>query len=173
MDKINPDWELLKHPQPLFHAFTPTEEKLKLIAKELMEKKFNLSDEFRRYDAIYRILHYYLSGMSFSIFYEIRKEDKMQALLGFTEIYPNFKASVFFKLFDESLWGRDFARQAKEVFKIVMDELKLKRLSTSSPDEKIIRMSKMVGFKIDGILKNNFIWNGKFFSDTILSITEE
>jgi len=167
--KINPNWELLKCPQPLFKQFKPNEEKLKLIARELMDKKFNLSDEFRSYPAIYRILGYYLS-MSFSIFYEI---GNMDALVGFVNIYPTFKAEALMKIVRPDFWSKDFVRQSRKVVSIVMDELQLKRLHTETADEKVVKLTELVGFKEDGIKPNDFMWERELFDVHVMSITRE
>ena len=173
MNEIKPDWKLLEHPQEYFYLFRAKEEKVKFIAKELMEKKLNLSDEFRTYPSIYNMLGYYLNGYSYSFFYEIRKEDTMQALLGFTNVLPDFKAEVMFKWFDDDLWGRDFIRQTRKVIKLVMDEFKLKRVSSSSPDEKIVKMAHLCGFKNDGTKEKDFRWDGEFYKNFQFSIVED
>lgn len=173
MAEIKPDWKSLEHPQGFFYFFKPEPEKIKFIAKELMEKKFNLSDEFRTYPSIYNILGYYLGGYSYSFFYEIRKKDTMQALLGFTSVIPDFKCDVFFKLFDEALWGKDFVRQLRQVLKLVMDEFKLKRISTSTPDERVQKMARLSGFKDENTKEKDFMWDGELYPNFILSIVEE
>ena len=170
MNEIKPDWKKLQRPEEYFYLFRANEEKVKFIAKELMEKKFNLSDEFRTYPSIYNMLGYYLNGYSYSFFYEIRKEDTMQALLGFTNVLPSFKAEIMFKWFDDDLWGKDFVKQTRKVIKLVMDEFKLKRISSNSPDKKIVKMANLCGFEDDGTKENDFMWDGELFKNFQFSI---
>ena len=173
MNEIKPDWKLLEHPAEFFYLFRAKEEKVKFIAKELMEKKFNLSDEFRTYPSIYNMLGYYLNGYSYSFFYEIRKEDTMQALLGFTNVLPGFKCEVLLKWFSDDLWSRDFVRQSEKVMRLVMKEFQLKRLHTETADLRIRKMAKMAGFKDNGIKPNDFRWDGELFPTYQLGIVEE
>lgn len=165
-ESFNIDFKKLANPAPLFKIFVPNEEKLKKIANHLMEGPLNLSDEFRNYDIIHAMLRGYLVSPS-SLFYEI---GDMQALLGFTNIIPRFKATVLFKLFDPGLWGFQFKRQGKEVFRLVSEILELKRLSSETPDPRIVRIAKMVGFTIEGMKKNDFIWNRKLYNTYILGL---
>jgi RimJ/RimL family protein N-acetyltransferase len=154
----------------LFRLFAPSEEKIKFIGKKLMDEYLYLSDEFRNYDSIYQILFYYINAQNKNVIYEIGDFD---GFLGFINIIPGWKATLTFKLWTKALWGADFARQAKNFIGEIMDELYLTRLETSSPDPRIVKMARMVGFKNEGTRRLNFSWQGKLFDDTILAIVKE
>lgn len=166
---IDKRYQKLINPSPLFTIFVPSEEGLKLIARHLMEGYLNLSDEYRNYDVIYRMLHMYLSDQS-CIFYEV---GNMQAALGIIGIVPRLKASVFFKLLDTKLWKPQFLREIKQFFKLIMDTFELKRLSAESPDPRIAKMAVKAGFKIEGMRANDFLWNKQLYNNFLLGIVRE
>jgi hypothetical protein len=155
---------------PLFRLFAPSEEKIKFIGKKLMDEYLYVSDEFRNYDDIYRRLLHYANAYNQNVIYEI---GNFEGILGFTNIIAGWKSHLTFKLWNKSRWGADFARQSKDFIPEIMDELYLTRLETSSPDPRIVKMARMVGFKNEGTRRLNFSWQGKLFDDTILAIVKE
>jgi RimJ/RimL family protein N-acetyltransferase len=141
------DWEKLKQPSPLFQVLRRTEDKDKLIAHELMNGFLNLDDNFRNYESIYKSINYYFY-YSFSVFYEV---GEFQALLGITNIIPQHKADIMFKIFDKSFWGRDFVRELRSLLRLYMKELQLKRISAESSDPRI--------------RNKDFRWNNKYYDN--------
>jgi len=164
----SPEYARLINPSPLLSIFSPDDNKMKLVARYLMEGRLNLSDEYRNYDYVYRMLYAYMQDPC-SVFYEV---GNMQALLGMTGMVPHFKCNVMFKLFDPKLWGVTFAREVKDFFKLFMDVMHLKRLSTESPDPRIVKMAMIAGFKYEGDRHNDFLWDGKYYINHLLGITE-
>lgn len=160
------DWKSLEKPSPLFRVLQRTEEKDKIIAHELMNGFLNISDEYRHYDSVYKLINYYFY-CSFSIFYEV---GEFQALLGITNIIPQHKADIMMKIFDKDFWGRDFVRETRSLMKLYMKEFGLKRISSESPDPRICKMAKMVGFKVEGIRDLDFSWNGKKYDNFLLGM---
>lgn len=159
-------WKEIKNPSKLFHLFEADKTKLMNVAKHLMGDFLNLSDEFRSYPIIYNLMHQYFCNPN-NLIYEIGDN---QAMLGFVAIYPTFKADLIFKLFDKKLWNKQLVRESKQVIEFVMKEFKLKRLNTSTPDDRIVKMSKMVGFEVEGERENNFMFDGKLFKEFLLGL---
>ena len=164
------DWEKLKKPSPLFQVLRRTEDKDKLIAHELMNGFLNLDDRFRDYKSIYQSINYYFY-YSFSIFYEVG-HGKFQALLGVTNIIPQHKADIMLKIFDTDFWGRDFVRETRSLLKLYMKELELKRISAETPDPRITRIAKMVGFEVEGVRNKDFKFNNKYYDNFLLGMEE-
>jgi RimJ/RimL family protein N-acetyltransferase len=160
------DWEKLKNPSSLFQVLHLTEDKTKLIAGELMNGFLNLDDNFRNYESIYKSMSFYFCH-SFSVFYEV---GQFQALLGITNIIPEHKADVMLKIFDKKFWGKDFVRETRSLLKLYMKELKLKRISAESPDPRIVKIAKMVGFKVEGVRNKDFRWDGKYYDNFLLGM---
>ena len=167
MDIKKLDVDKLTSPHPMAKIFKHEEgdalEFYKKVAKfkSMMLKEYLwLSDEFRTDQAADLILANYFSGYVFNVFYEI---GDFQALIGFTNILPEFKCSMTFKLMDKSIWGADFVRMAKELSELYIREFALKRISSETPDKKIVRMAEMIGFRLEGEQPDSFRWNKKFY----------
>jgi RimJ/RimL family protein N-acetyltransferase len=165
--------EKVLNPSPLFRHFQPTEEKLKIIAQKLMDEYLYISDEYRDYDIIWKILFSYFNnadGGELSLFYEIGKDGGFDGILGFTEIRPTWKASLMFKLWNTKVWGATFARESRQLIEMVMDGLKLVRLETSTPDPRILKMAKICGFSCEGMKELNFVWDKHFYDEYFMAI---
>lgn len=163
------DLEKVKQPSDMFSLFVPSEEKMKVFAQHLMDDYLYVSDEFRNYETIWKMLFSYTSSPN-HLLYEI---GDFYGIIGFTDILPMFKCNVMLKFWNPKRWGPDFARQGKELIHYIGDIFGLRRINTSSPDPKIVKMCKMVGFGVDGISKNAFAWNGDLFDLSIMSIIKE
>lgn len=171
------DWKKLKNPHPLFKTYKPDEEdpikfykKLERLKKHLENRYLYTSDEYRSKENIHVTVMNYFAGHTFSIFYEI---GDFQGLMGFTNIIPEYKCDVTIKLWDEKIWSKEFARAAKNLIDLYMKEFKLKRMSSETADEKIIKMSEMAGFKVEGQQPYGFKWKGKFYDLYLLGKTKE
>lgn len=175
IEKIN--WDKLKSPHPLFKIFKPDEKdpiefykKVGRLKKMLKEKHLYLSDEYRHDTGIEAVIHNYFSNLSFNIFYEI---GGFQGLLGFLNILPEFKCGLTLKLWDKQVWSKEFVRASEKLLDLYINEFKLKKISTRSPDEKIVRMAEMVGFEVEGEQPYEFKWKGKFYTDYLLGKIKE
>ena len=175
------DYEKLRNPHPMFKLFSIKEEdpntveyhlevnrlkkKVASFKKMLMEKELWISDEYRSEGAIDMILASYFSGLQFSAIYEA---GDFKGIVGITDVYPEFKASVMFKIWDKSLWGKEFVRAGRQLLDLYTDEFKLKRMSTETADPQIVRLAEMFGFKVDGEKPLDFSWDGKFYTRYLL-----
>ena len=142
----------------LFTKFKPTDVKIKELAKKLMEEPLYLSDEYRDYSFIHKML-FNNFGNENNIFYEI---GEFGGVLGFVNIIPEYKATALLKLWDKKLWGVAFAKELKELIKHIMIKYNLKRLATDSQDPRMVKLAKIMGFKIEGRFKYGFCWNGEY-----------
>ena len=163
-ESMREKFERLVHPTPMFKVYEQTPQKNMAVARYLMEGYLNLPDEHRNYDIIYTMLNRYFNGGA--LIYEM---GELNGLLGFTEIIPTHKISVFMKLFDNSIWGKTVVREALQVLSMVSDALNIKRMSTKSADPKVVKMcEKLFGFKIEGVRPLDFSWDGKLYDNYLL-----
>ena len=154
----------------IFKLFEPTEDKIKFLGKKLMDEFLYMSDEDRNYDSIYRVIFYYLSMPQRNLIYEIGDYD---GILVFANIIPGFKCDLTLKLWNPKRWGPDLVREGKALIDNTMDALKLQRIETNSPDPRIVKMARMVGFRVEGCRKIAFLFDGKLYDDFILGLIKE
>jgi len=60
------------------------------------------------------------------------------------------------------------ARELTDFTDDLMGIYDLRRLETSSPDPRVVKLAKIVGFQVEGIQKYAFQWDGKLYSNTML-----
>jgi len=166
MNKV--DWGSLQNPGNMFTHFKPTDDKLLKLSQHLYEDYLNLSDENRDYRLIHAMNQMYFAGPNLNLFYEI---GDFGGLLGFADIIPTFKGTVLFKIWDKKIWNSRFLRQSRKLIDSVMSEFKLRRLSSETPDVRIVKMAGKAGFKLECAQKNAFLWDGKLMKNFVLGIT--
>ena len=161
---VQVNWKRLAEPHPLFKPFVPTNlndiefyKKLVVFKKNLLTKNLYVSDEFRNVKYIEAALSKFILGGK-NLLYEI---GDFGGIAGFTDILQGFKCDAIMKLWDKNIWGLDCIKAYKKLLNIVMDEFELKRIGTSTADDKIVRMAKMAGFVEEGTQKYGFMWKGK------------
>jgi RimJ/RimL family protein N-acetyltransferase len=132
-----------------------------------MEKSLYLSDENRNNDVLLGLLFNHFGGFRPSIFYEI---GDWQGLLGFVSIVPEWKADLFFKIWDERAWGPTISREIVETVQKTFKELNLQRLSLHTPDEYMTKFAKKHGFKEEGKLIKDFRWDGQYYDTVCLAM---
>ena len=167
MDIKKLDVGKLTSPHPLMKVFKPENDNdldfYKKLAKfkTLMLKEYLwISDEYRTDGAADLILAQYFSGYTFNVFYEI---GDFQAIIGFTDILPEFKCNMTFKIWDKSIWNKTLVKAGREITDLFLKEFALKRISSATADERILRMGKMIGFVEEGRQPDAFRWNKKFY----------
>ena len=144
----------------IFTKFKPTDVKIKELADRLMNDHLYLSDEFRDWKLIHRGL-FNNFGNENNIFYEI---GEWGGLVGFMSIVPEFKCEIGFKLWNSELWGFRFKTQFKQLIKTIMEKYDLKRMAGESPDERMVKLAKICGFRVEGRFKNAFVWENKMYT---------
>ena len=153
----NGDLERLLNPSPLLRKFEPTPDKMKAVARHLMDNELSMSDEYRDYDIIYGILNKYLGGGN-SIFYEI---GDMDGVFGFTDIIPGWKAHAIFELINPKIWSKQLVRESRALFDLIMKTGDLIKISSQTADKRIAKMAGMIGFVLEGIRRVEFSWDNK------------
>jgi len=153
----------------IFTKFKPTDVKIKELADRLMNDYLYLSDEFRDWTFIHKML-FNNFGNENNIFYEIGEWD---GLIGFVNVLEGWKCDVVFKLWNPKLWGFRFKTQVKQLIKAIMEKHDLKRIATESADERMTRMAKICGFKTEGRFKNAFVWEDKMYTIHKMRILKE
>lgn len=153
----------------MFNKFMPTEDKIKGLSKKLMEEPLYLSDEYRDWNLIHKMLFNNFSNKN-NIFYEI---GDWGGIIGFVNIIPTFKCEIVFKLWNPELWGFRFRTQAKQLIKAIMEKYDLKRVATESADERMTRVAKICGFKVEGRFKYAFMWENQMYTLHKMRILKE
>ena len=155
----------------LFKPFILTEEKLKMLAKKLMQEPLYLDDRKREYPMIYKSLFEGFNNKN-NIFYEI---GDFGGLGAFTNLIPSHKARISLKLWDKSLWGKTFVRQSRQLIKEIMNKYSLMRVETESPDPVMKKFAQIIGFKPEGEEgeKSAFKWENQFYPIFRLRILKE
>ena len=167
LDYAAVNWERLARPSPLFRAFVePTVTQMGTIVTKLGSDYLYAPDELRDEPTLRALVwHYWASGAN--IIYEV---GEFQGILGFMDIVPGHKASVTLKLWGRETWGRNFVRESRALLGLVMDEFRLVRLETSTPDEKVVRMATLAGFAVEGVRPKDFKWNGDYYDTTVMGL---
>jgi len=169
MDFSAVDWARLAHPTPMFKVFAdPSGEEILSIIHRLKHEYLYAPDELRSDDVLRGLVAYYWGGPN--LIYEV---GEFQGILGFMDILPGHKASVTLKLWGKERWGRDFVREARTLLAMVMDEFKLVRLDTQTPDHRVVSMAKLSGFLEEGTRPKDFRWDGKYYDTTIMGLVRE
>lgn len=143
----------------MIKVFKPTPEKVMAIGRHLMENKYSMSDEYRDYPIIYGILDKYLSSKN-SLFYEI---GDMDGVFGFTDIISGWKSHMIFELLNSRVWGKRLVRESRKLIDAVMDAMELIKISSQTADKRIAKMSRMIGFEMEGARKAEFSWDKKLY----------
>jgi len=163
---VQVNWKRITELDERFKPFVPVDmtdlefyKKLVVFKKNLMTKYLYLSDENRTVASVEAMISdYVMRGGAKHMLFEIGDFD---GILGFVNIIPEFQCSMILKLWGKKAWGNGFVKSTRKLMDTVMDEFKLKRISTSTADEKIVRMAKMAGFVEEGKQKYGFMWKGK------------
>jgi hypothetical protein len=165
-------WDLLESPAECFKVFRPDKDnpiefykKLTRFEKMLKGKYLYLSDEYRNEITIRSLMHNYLYEVPFSIFYEI---GDWQGLIGFTKIRPEHRCGLLFKIWDKKVFNKSMVRACRDLTDLFMDQFKLKRMAVESPDERMVKGAKMLGFKVEGEEPYGFKWKNKFYTNFLL-----
>lgn len=153
-----------------FKPFKPTDAKVKELAKKLMNDYLYLSDEFRDFQIIHKLLFNNFSNKELNVFWEIGNFD---GVLGFVGILEGHKVGAIFKLWNKDLWGIGFVKEIKKLIKTIMNEHDLKRMEVESADEKMVRAAKLCGFKVEGRFKYAFKWEKKMYTLHKMRILKE
>lgn len=158
----------ISNPMPIFKLFVYDDDKFSKWQSHLLNDELHVSDEHRHPGGIMATLREILFGAGLNITYEI---GDFEGIIGFLGVIPGFRCNLTWQLWDRSRWGLDAVKQAKGLMKFIMDEFDLKRIGTRTADPKVKRLAEMLGFKAEGILVNDFKWEGKLLDVHVLGMT--
>jgi RimJ/RimL family protein N-acetyltransferase len=144
-------------------VFIPDERKVLDLADKLKNQWAYLSDEYRNDEMITAIILSHLAGPDERMLFEI---GDWHGLFGLVNVIPGWKADLFFKIWDKSIWGPDLEREIFDAMGKACDLFNLERVSLSTPDNHTIKIAKAYGFEQEGVLRNSFKWGGVSY-DTI------
>lgn len=163
------NWDKLRQPTDYFRIATMNDDQAVELCQHLKEDFLYVDDAFRNDEAIRSMLWgHFASGNC--LIYEIKDG---RGYVGFTDIQPGYKANAMMKFWGTDIWGPSFIKQLRTLVSMVMEEFELRRISTESPDRRIVQLAKMVGFKVEGTRKNDFRWDGMLFDNTLMGYTKE
>lgn len=169
------DWERLQNPPEPFKLIRPDyndiefHKRIVRLKHHLLNKYLETSDEHRNE----QYLDYVIKGGFFGYGTAMYEAGDFDALVGFINPIQGFKCNMSLNLIDKKIWGKEFIRASRKLIDMYMDEFKLKRISTQTADPKIVKVAKMVGFKIEGERPLDFMWNEHFFTTYLLGLTRE
>jgi hypothetical protein len=167
------DWEALTNPDERFFKVFKIENtpefhyKINKFKRYLRDKYLYTSDEHRTEEAIESGLANMICGPHVNLYYEI---GDFQGLIVFAHILPYHKGDVIFKIWDKKIFSKDFVRACASLANMVMDNFKLRRLTTHSADKKMVRFGEMAGFELEAESPYDMKWNGEFFTNYTLGL---
>jgi RimJ/RimL family protein N-acetyltransferase len=165
------NWEKIEASPEPFSIFRPTfddNDKTMDLYRKLLNTPLYLSDEYRTEQMAFNLLQYYFSGIN--LFYEI---GSWGGVFGLVNIRLPWKATMVVKLWDSSLWSKTLLKNGRQLLKTIMKELNLKKIESSTPDEKMTKVYKMAGFELEGIRKLSFCWDGVYYDDYLFGLMED
>ncbi len=172
LKKEDINWAALTEPGKFFKVFklenTPEFHlKVNKFKRYLKEKYLYTSDEHRTDEAIETGLTNMFCGPHVNLYYEI---GDFQGFIVFAHIIPYHKADVIFKIWDKTVFGKEFVRACAKLADTVMDSFKLMRLTTHSADKKMVKFAEMAGFKTEAESPYDMKWNGEFYTNYTLGL---
>ena len=137
-----------------------TPEKRDILKSKMFYSFLWIPDEARTERAIDLFIDYLFSGTA-SVFYEIGNFD---GIVGFYDIIPEYKCAFLARLWNRALWTPSLAKEIKAMISEFRQTLKMKRIGLATADERLGKFAKLMGFKAEGTQKNNFRFEGKFYT---------
>lgn len=100
------------------------------------------------------------------------EEDKTIGFAGIVDIeWRHAKAGTYIVIGDKALWGRGYGTEAQ---RLVVDygftELRLNRLYAWTTNERIVRLKKSLGYRVEGVLRDDIFSKGQFHDRTFMAI---
>lgn len=160
----------LWHPTPRLKYFVPTEEKIVEWGEHLLFDPLHVSEESMDATTIREKIDWMLSGITLNLVYEM---GDFGGMICFYEIVPGHKCGLTWQLWDTDLWGPGFVKEGRKVCAMVMDEFKLIRIGSQTADPRVVKLTKMVGFEVEGCQRKIFKQNGKLYDSTMLGMVKE
>jgi hypothetical protein len=156
-------------PTEHLRLFVATPEKVESLKRHLMEDYLFLSDESRTDEGALATIAATMATPN-SMFYEI---GDWAGVVGLDHVVPGHKAHVSLKFWDTTLFRPSVVRQVQGLLSDLMDYFGLRRLWSETPDPRVVKLAKMVGFKWEGDKVDDFRWGDQFFTTAMLGMVRE
>lgn len=105
------------------------------------------------------------------------KEDTPIGYGGFLNIdIKNSKAESYMAIGDKNYWGKGYAKELRKLLlKYAFNEIGLNKVYSYvwSQNEKMINLNKMIGFKIEGLIRADVFSHGEYRDRHIMGILKE
>jgi len=171
------NWEKLKNPDGPFTPFVPNSptdiefwHKVTRFESMVSKKYLFASDDCRDLKTVQGIMKMYLLGGACNIFYEV---GDFGGLVGFTNIKEGDKATMIVKVWSKRVFTKDNVRSFMELARTYVDEFKLRRLSMDTAHRKFARLAETAGMTIEGVMKKDFKWGGRYYDRYLLALYGE
>jgi RimJ/RimL family protein N-acetyltransferase len=163
------DWSALSKPTEYFSIANINDDEAETFIKHLREDYLYVDDRLRNDDALRSMLWgHFASGQC--LIYEIKGG---RGYVGFVDIAPGYKANAIMKFWGTDIWGPSFIKQLRKLVDTVVEQFDLQRISTESPDPRIVKLARMVGFRVEGTREKDFQWDGILYDNTLMGYVRE
>jgi hypothetical protein len=71
------------------------------------------------------------------------------------------------------LFSKDFVRACQNLVEIVMDSMALVRVTSHTSDPRMVRLSELAGFEVEGKSPYGMKWDGKFHNSYTLGFVRD
>lgn len=148
--------------KPLF--LTP--EKRHILMSKMIISFLWIPDEIRTEEGINDLIDYLFYGQK-PVFYEI---GNFGGIIGFYDILPEYKCTFLSRLWNRTLWTHGLVREIKDMVWQFKRDYKIKRISLATPDERLVKFAKILGFRVEGTQRYGFRFDGKLYTQYLLRI---
>ena len=147
--------------------FVPDEKNVTDLVEKLVSNRLYSSDEYRTTKMASAIMLSHLYGPLENRLFEI---GDWGGVFGLVNIIRGWKADLFFKIWDKDLWGPTLRREISDAIDVAIDEFCLERIFLETPDEHTAKLAMNYGFKQEGLLRNQFRWDGEHYDVLCLGL---
>jgi len=142
------------------HPLILTPEKKEILISKMLYSFLWLPDEVRASHEIEVFVDYLFSGTR-SAFWEIGNFD---GIVGFYDILPEYKCVFLARLWHRSAWSHSLVREIKDLALKFRADQRMRRISLATPDERLGKLARLIGFRAEGTQKNAFRFERKLYT---------
>jgi RimJ/RimL family protein N-acetyltransferase len=103
----------------------------------------------------------------------LRDGDHTIGFIGIVDIeWRHAKAGSYIVIGDKKFWGRGYGKESQSLLiQYGFRELRLNRMYAWTTNERIVRLKTSLGYRVEGLLRDDIFSNGCFHDRTFLGIT--